>query len=50
MKWSIVGHKLACLAMPIKFYSQVFMAIALDKNSEVMILCFALAPVENIEN
>lgn len=33
-----------------KFYSQLFMATALNGNNEVVILRFALAPVENIEN
>lgn len=40
----------ACHTKKRKYHVQLFLATALDRNSEVAILAYALAPIENIEN
>jgi hypothetical protein len=40
----------ACHSKNRKYPTQIFLATALDGNNQIVILCYAVAPVENTEN
>jgi hypothetical protein len=40
----------ACHSKNRKYPTQIFLATSLDGNNQIVILCFAIAPVENTEN